>query len=100
MSKKIAFNHKITLLTLESQKGFNDPAEKARAVVWADVSEVGVTTKFAAAQAGEHVTLSVVMWRREFRDYTHCEIDGVRYKIAETGAAKNSLHIKLVLERG
>lgn len=98
--KKITFDRKITLLTLESQSGFNNPAEMARAVVWADVSEVGVTTKFAAAQAGTQVSLSVVMWRSEFRGYTHCEIDGVRYKIAETGAAKNSLHIKLVLERG
>lgn len=98
--KKITFNRKITLLEMEPQKGFNDPVENARAVVWADVSEVGVTTKFAAAQAGTQVTISVVMWRNEFRGYTHCEIDGERYKIAETGAAKNSLHIKLVLERG
>lgn len=101
MSKKIAFNRKITLLELETQSGFgNDPLEKARAEVWADVSEVGVTTKFAAAQAGTQVSLSVVMWRGEFRGYTHCEIDGVRYNIADKGAAKNSLHIKLVLERG
>lgn len=98
--KKIAFNRKITVITLEPASGFNDSIETARAVVWADVSEVGVTTKFAAAQAGQSVSISVVMWRNEFRGYTHCEIDGERYKIAETGAAKNPLHIKLVLERG
>lgn len=99
-NKKIAFNRRVTLLTLEPQSGLKEPLKTARATVWADVSEVGVTTKFAALQAGQSVSLSVVMWRREFRGFTHCEVDGVRYKIAETGAAKNDLHIKLLLERG
>lgn len=98
--KKHAFNRKITLLTLTPQSGFSEPAETARAVVWADVSEPGVTTKFAALQAGQTVSLTVIMWRKEFKNYSHCEIDGVRYKIIETGAARNSLHIKLMLERG
>lgn len=98
--KRIAFNRKITLLTLKPQSGLKEPLETARATVWADVSEVGATTKLAALQAGQSVSLSVVMWRREFRGYTHCEIDCVRYKIAETGAARNELHIKLLLERG
>ncbi len=98
--KKVAFNRKITLLTLKPQSGGKEPLETARATVWADVSEVGATTKFAALQAGQSVSLAVVMWRREFRGFTHCEIDGVRYKIVETGAAKNALHIKLLLERG
>lgn len=98
--KKTAFNSKITLLTLTPQSGFKEPLETARATAWADVSEAGATTKFAALQAGQSVSLSVVMWRREFCGYTHCEIDGVRYKIAETGAARNALHIKLLLERG
>lgn len=98
--KKVTFNRKITLLELTPQSGFKEPLETARAIVWADVSEVGVTTKFAALQAGQSVSLSVVMWRREFRGFTHCEVDGVRYKIVETGAARNELHIKLLLERG
>lgn len=98
--KKTTFNRKITLLTFTPQSGFQEPLETARATVWANVSEVGVTTKFAALQAGQSVSLSVVMWRSEFYGYTHCEVDGVRYKIAETGAAGNELHIKLLLERG
>lgn len=97
--KKIVFNRKITLLALEPRSGFAEPAETARAAVWADVSDVGATTKLSALQAGQTVTLAVIMWRKEFRDYTHCEVDGVRYKIAQTGAARNNLHIKLLLER-
>lgn len=97
--KRIAFNRKITLLELASQTGLAEPKEISRAEVWADISEVGATTKFAALQAGQTVTLAVVMYRREFKGYTHCEIGGVRYKIVETGAARNELHIKLLLER-
>ena len=98
--KKTSFNRKITLIELEPQSGFAEPAEKARAVVWADVSDVGATTKYAALQSGQSVSLAVVMWRNEFKSYTHCEINNVRYKIVQTGAAKNTLHIKLLLERG
>ena len=97
--KKIAFNRKITLLELAPQTGLAEPQEISRAEVWADISEVGATTKFAALSAGQTVTLAVVMYRREFKGYTHCEIGGVRYKIVETGAARNELHIKLLLER-
>lgn len=98
--KKIAFDRKITLLKLTPQSRVEKPLETVRAVVRADVSEPGVTTKFAALQAGQDVQLSVIMWRGEFKNFTHCEIDGVRYKIVQTGAAKNKLHIKLLLERG
>lgn len=98
--KKLPFNRKITLLTLEPQKGYREPAEIARATVWANVSDVGSTTKLAALQAGQTVSLAVTMWRREFRDYSHAEVDGTRYKIVETGSAKSDLHIKLLLERG
>lgn len=98
--KKIAFNRKIVLLELKPQSRAEKPLEMARAVVWADVSEPGVTTKYAALQAGQSVQYSVIMFRSEFKNYTHCEMDGVRYKIAQTGAAKNALHIKLLLERG
>lgn len=98
--KKIAFNRKIVLLKLLPQSRTEKPVEAARAVVWAVVSEPGVTVKFAAMQAGQDVQFSVIMWRREFKNFTHCEIDGVRFKIVDTGAAKNALHIKLLLERG
>lgn len=98
--RKIAFNKRITLLTLEPAEGRGEPAEKARAAVWADVSDIGVTTKLTALSAGEEVSFSVIMWRAEYKGYTHAEYGGVRYKIAETGAAANPLHIKLLLERG
>lgn len=98
--KKLPFNRKITLLTLEPQSGYSEPAEIARATVWANISDVGATTKFAALQAGQTVSLAVTMWRKEFKNFSHAEVDGVRYKIVETGLAKNDLHIKLLLERG
>lgn len=98
--RKIPFNRKITLLTLEPQNGYIEPAEVARATVWANISDVGATTKFAALQAGQAVSLAVTMWRKEFKNFSHAEVDGARYKIVETGSAKNDLHVKLLLERG
>ncbi|MBD5112126.1 MAG: hypothetical protein HDT42_06255 [Ruminococcaceae bacterium] len=98
--RKITFNKRITLLALKPSPGRGEPTETARAIVWADVSDVGVTTKFSALQAGAEVSFSVIMWRKEFKDYTHCDFDGIRYKIIETGAAANPLHIRLLLNRG
>ena len=40
------------------------------------------------------------MWRREYKDHTHAEYGGVRYKITAAGAAANQLHIRLSLARG
>lgn len=100
--KRIAFNKRITLLALKPSQGRGEPTETARAIVWADVSDVGVTTKFSALQAGAEVSFSVIMWRSEFEksQFTHAEYGGIRYKIEETGAAANPLHIRLLLNRG
>lgn len=98
--RKTAFNKRIVLLALEPAEGRGEPVETARATVWADISDIGVTTKLTALSAGEEISFSVIMWRAEYKGYTHAEYGGVRYKIAETGAAANPLHIKLLLERG
>ncbi len=95
----MCFNKKLTLLTLRSPPR-GEPEETARADVWADVSEPGTVTKYEAMAAGMNISLAAVMWRREYAGYTHAEYNGVRYRIAQTGAAANDLHIRLSLERG
>lgn len=99
---RIAFNKRITLLTLKPAQGRGEPIKTAHAIVWADVSDIGVTTKMTALSAGAEVSFSVIMWRREFEGFgfTHAEYGGIRYKIVETGAAVNPLHIRLLLNRG
>ncbi len=96
----MSFNRKITLLSIRSPAGRGEPEITARATVWADVSDVGAVTKLTALSAGQELSLAVIMWRREYKDYSHAEYEGRRYKIAHTGSAKNELHIKLLLERG
>ena len=95
-----AFTDRLTLIKLKSSTGREEPVLVSSAAVWARVSDVGVTTKYAALTAGQNISLSAVMRRAEFADYTHAEYNGVRYKIVNTGAAANTLHIKLMLERG
>lgn len=96
----MCFNKRLTLLALRPSTGRAEPLETARAVVWADVSDVGTVTKLEAMAVGLNLSLTAVMWRREFKSYTHAEYGGVRYRIASTGSAQNDLHIKLSLERG
>lgn len=96
----MCFNKRLTLLTLKSSAGRREPEVAESSVVWADVSEPGTVTKFQGLAAGVDISLTAVMWRREYKDYTHAEYGDVRYKIASTGAAENSLHLKLSLERG
>lgn len=96
----MCFNKRLTLLALRSSTGRGEPLEIRRAEVWAEVSDVGTVTKFEAMAVGLNLSLTAVMWRREFKDYTHAEYGGVRYKIAATGSTQNDLHIKLSLERG
>lgn len=101
MRKNNAFNKRITLLRLTPQTGHgNSQTEAARAEVWADVSEPGVTTKMTALSVGSNVHYSVIMWRNEYKDYTHAEYGGKRYRITTTGGTDNPLKIKLLLERG
>lgn len=96
----ICFNKKLTLLTLHYPPGSGGPEVAERSEVWADVSEPGTVTKLEVLAVGVDISLTAVMWRREYKDYTHAEYGGVRYKVASTGAAANPLHIKLSLERG
>lgn len=96
----MCFNKRLTLLTLRYPTGRGEPDITDRAEVWADVSDVGTVTKLEAMAAGINAELTAVMWRREFRDFTHAEYGGVRYRIVQTGSAANTLHIKLTLERG
>lgn len=96
----MCFNKRLTLLTLRPSMGRAEPLETARAVVWANVSDVGTVTKLEAMAVGLNLSLTAVMWRREFKGYTHAEYGGVRYRIAASGNAANELHIKLSLERG
>ncbi len=95
-----AFNKKLRLLTLVPAAGRGEPEIADSAEVWADVSDIGTVTKLEAMAAGINAELTAVMWRREFRDFTHAEYCGVRYRIVQTGTAANTLHIKLTLERG
>lgn len=96
----MCFNKRLTLITLVPQSGRAEPAEESRVTVWADVAEAGTVTRLQGMAVGLNISLTAVMWRQEFKDYTHAEYDGVRYRIAATGSAMNKQYIKLSLERG
>lgn len=72
----MCFNKRLTLLTLKSSAGRREPEVAESSVVWADVSEPGTVTKFQGLAAGVDISLTAVMWRREYKDYTHAEYGG------------------------
>lgn len=98
----MTFNKKLKLLKLERQNGSAGYAEKAAKTVWANIRDIGVTTKFSAAAAGREAEIQAVCHRNEFESdsFTHAEYCGIRYRIESTGAAENSRHIKLILAKG
>ena len=98
----MTFNKKIKLLRLERQNGSNGYVEKSSKSVWANVRDIGVTTKYTAAAAGREAELQVICHRSEAEadSFTHAEYGGKRYRIESRGAADNSRHIKLILAKG
>lgn len=96
----MAFKNRLRLFTLICGQGNQPPQEQDDARVWAEVTDIGVTTKYAAEAAGSSAELQAIMYRREYGGQTHAEYNNVQYKINSTGRSENDLHIKLILTRG
>lgn len=98
----MTFNKKLTLLKLMKQNGSGGYTQTASRTIWANVRDVGVTTKYTAVAAGYQAELQAVCQRSEYEigNYTHAEYNGQRYHIENTGAADNERHIKLILAKG
>ena len=94
-------HRKITLLTYKQGNGSKglQEVENTRRTVWAEVGDVGVTTKMTALAVGKSADCQVTMLRAEYQGQSHVSIGGTVYKITETGAADNPLRVKLLLER-
>lgn len=96
----MSFHERLTLFTLITGMGTASPEETERRRVWAEVTDVGVTTKYTALAAGISAELSAVMHRSEYKGESHAEYRGVIYRISETGRAENDRHVKLILSKG
>ena len=96
----MTFDKKLTLLKITTQKGSGAQTVTATRTIWANVRDIGVTTKYTAVAAGKNAELQAICHRDEAKGYTHAEYLGARYKIESTGAADNDRHIKLILAKG
>ena len=81
------------------QNGTAELVRQNEKTVWAEVGNIGVTTKFSAMSAGKAAEMQLILWRSEYGGQTHAEVNGTVYKITETGATDNELRIKLLLGR-
>ncbi len=96
----MTFNKKLRLVKLERQNGSGGFTEVSSRTIWANVRDIGVTTKYTAAAANREAQLQAICHRKEAEGYTHADYEGYRYRIESTGAADNDRHIKLILAKG
>lgn len=100
MNKGIGkMNSRLTLFNITPGRGNTPSAESDRRTVWADVGMVGVVTQYNAQSAGKKAELSAVMWAKSYKNETHAEYRGVKYKIDSVGPSENEMKIKLILTR-
>ena len=98
----MTFDKKIRLLKLKKQNGSGGYTEEASKSIWANVRDIGVTTKYTAVAAGRNAEIQAICHRSEFEadNYTHVEFKGKTYRVESTGAADTIRHIKLILAKG
>ena len=96
----MSFNKKIKLQTLTQGNGHAGLSVDSELEVWAELSDVGVTTKYKSEAIGRQADMTATTYRKSFANHTHALVDGVRYRITAAGKAENDLHIKLILARG
>ena len=90
---------KIKLLTFAPQNGSAELVRQNEKIIWAEVGNIGVTTKLSAMSVGKEAELQLIIWRSEYDRHTHAEVNSVVYTITETVAADNDLRVKLLLGR-
>ena len=95
----MTFNRKITLITVKQCVGGAGREDVSLKDVWANVTEPGITSKFAAEAAGYKAERTVYMWRNEYSGQSIIKIGNDRYHVEATGAADSDLHIKIILAK-
>lgn len=100
---RTTMSKKIKLLQIKEGRGYGaEPEIIAERTVWANIGDLGASTKLNASSVGAKIDLRAYCWRAEFEKnaYTHVEYQGVRYKISETGSGDTDLKVRLLLTRG
>ena len=95
----MSFKNKLSLVLIKEGVGAGTPMEESSTDVWADVTEVGFTTKMAAVSAGYKAEYQAVMYRNEYSGQNYVRWAGEMFRITSTGRAKNDRHIKLIFAR-
>lgn len=67
---------------------------------WCQQDEVGSVTYWSAQSQGVKLDMTIIIWKRERREFTHATIGGKKYQIAHVGKAKDPRDLKLHLVRG
>lgn len=98
----MTLNKRVKLIRLEPQNGSGEFIAAAEKAAFANISDIGVTTKFTALAADKNAELSAIVLRREYEKqrFTHILYKDETYRIESTGSAGNDMYIKLILAKG
>ena len=97
--RRIVFNRSVTLVKMQSGRGFSDSATVSQLTVPADVAQPTASFDVALAAAGMQTDLIVTMNRHLFNsdNFTHCIVDGITYRIKRENSVHKERLIRLSL---
>jgi len=90
---------RISLLFITPSKGTNPPIESEKRTVWADVYHTGIRTQASMMSVGKKIEHTVEVWKESYKNETHAEYDGVKYKIETALPGRDKYRLKLLLSR-
>lgn len=100
MNKGIGgMNELITLFTLTPGKGTNPPTESGKRTVWADVYLSGIKTQASMMSVGKKTEKTAELWKESYKNETHADYGGEKYKIEAVLPSRDKYRLKLLLSR-
>lgn len=89
----------ISLFFITPSKGTNPPTESEKRTVWADVYLTGIRTQASMMSAGKTTEYTAEVWKESYKNETHAEFDGEKYKIEAVLPGRDKYRLKLLLSR-
>lgn len=91
----------VTLIREQPGNGYKGAPEIVESrETWCAEELVGSTTCWTAKSQNVKLSKTIVIWKWDRVEFTHAQIDGVKYQISDAGKAKDNRQMKLHLVRG
>lgn len=93
-------NELISIFFITPSKGTAPPIETKKRTIWADVYLAGIKTQASMMSVGKKTEHTAEVWKESYKNETHVEYNGIKYKIEAVLPGRDKYRIKLLLSRG